>query len=61
MLIEQILTIVSIESPRLVLALEIFIFFWMGGTIFKVIVRRIMDDKSPHTNISKVLASIEKI
>mgnify|MGYP000049358553 CR=1 FL=1 len=60
MLIEQILAIVSIEAPRLVFALGIFIFFWIGGTIFKKIVRRIMDNKSSHANISKVLASIVK-
>jgi small-conductance mechanosensitive channel len=42
------------------MALGIFILFWIGGTIFKVIVRRIMEEKSPHANISQVLASIVK-
>ena len=47
-------------TPNLIIALGIFILFWIGGTIFKVIVRRIMEEKSIHANISQVLVSIVK-
>ena len=60
MLIKEILSIISMKAPSLVLAIGIFILFWISGTIFKKIVRRIMDEKSPHVNISRVLASIVK-
>ena len=48
------------KAPSIILALGIFILFWIGGTIFKMIVRRIMDEKSSHANISQVLSSIVK-
>jgi len=60
MLIEEILSKVSMMVPSLVLAIGIFILFWVSGTILKTIVRRIMDEKSPHANISRVLAGIVK-
>ena len=60
MIIEKILSIISLKAPTLLLALGIFILFWIGGTIFKAIVQRIMDEKSMHANISRVLAGIIK-
>ena len=60
MLIEEIISKVSIMAPSLVLAIGIFILFWVSGTILKTIVRRKMDEKSPHANIAKVLAGIVK-
>ena len=60
MLIEQIMSKVSIMAPSLILAIGIFILFWVSGTILKTIVRRKMDEKSPHANIAKVLAGIVK-
>ena len=60
MILEKILSIISMKTPSLILAIGIFIMFWISGTIFKIIVRRIMDEKSPHANISKVLAGIVK-
>ena len=60
MLIEEILSKVSMMVPSLVLAIGIFILFWVSGTILKTIVRRKMDEKSPHANIAKVLAGIVK-
>ena len=60
MLIEEILSKVLMMVPSLVLAIGIFILFWVSGTILKTIVRRIMDEKSPHANISRVLAGIVK-
>ena len=60
MVIEELVSIVSMKAPSIILALSIFIFFWIGGTIFKMIVRRIMDKKSSHANISQVLSGIVK-
>ena len=61
MLIEEILSKVSMKAPTLLLPIGIFILFWVSGRIFKVIVQRIMDEKSMHANISRVLAGIIKI
>ena len=60
MVIEGLISKVSIKAPSIILALVIFILFWIGGRIFKMIVRRIMDEKSSHANISQVLSSIVK-
>ena len=60
MIIEDILSKVSMKAPTLLLAIGIFILFWVGGIIFKAIVQRIMNEKSLHANISRVLASIIK-
>ena len=60
MLIEEIISKVSMQAPSLVLAIGIFTLFWVSGTILKTIVRRKMDEKSPHANIAKVLAGIVK-
>ena len=60
MIIEEILSKVAMKAPTLVLAIGIFILFWGGGIIFKAIVLRIMNEKSLHVNISRVLAGIIK-
>ena len=60
MIIEELVSKVSMKAPSIILALGIFILFWIGGTIFKMIVRRIMDEKSAHANISQVLSGIVK-
>ena len=60
MIIEEILSQVSMKAPILLLAIGIFILFWVGGIIFKAIVLRIMNEKSLHVNISRVLAGIIK-
>jgi len=60
MIIEEILSKVLMKTPTLLLAIGIFILFWIGGIIFKAIVQRIMNEKSLHANISRVLASIIK-
>ena len=60
MIIEEILSKVSMKAPTLLLAIGIFIMFWVSGIIFKVIVQRIMNEKSLHANISRVLGSIIK-
>ena len=60
MIIEELLSDVSMKAPSIILSLGIFIFFWVCGTILKTIVRRIMDEKSPHANISRVLSGIVK-
>ena len=60
MIIEEILSKVSMKAPTLLLAIGIFSLFWVGGIIFKAIVLRIMNEKSLHVNISRVLAGIIK-
>ena len=60
MFIEELVSKVSMKAPSIILALSIFILFWIGGTIFKILVRRIMDEKSSHANISQVLSGIVK-
>ena len=60
MLIEQIISKVSMMAPSLVLAIGIFTLFWVSGTILKTIVQRKIAEKSPHANIAKVLAGIVK-
>ena len=60
MIIEELVSKVLMKAPSIILAFGIFILFWIGGTIFKMIVRRIMDEKSSHANISQVLSSIVK-
>ena len=60
MVMEEILSEMSAKAPTLLLALGIFILFWVSGRIFKAIVQWIMDEKSMHANISRVLAGIIK-
>ena len=60
MIIDEILSTISMKAPILLLAIGIFILFWVGGIIFKAIVLRIMNEKSLHINISRVLAGIIK-
>ena len=60
MIIEEILSTISMKAPTLLLAIGIFIMFWVGGIIFKEMVLRIMNEKSLHVNISRVLAGIIK-
>ena len=60
MFIEEIFSVVSMKAPTLLLAIGIFVLFWVSGRIFKVIVQRIMNKKSLHANISRVLAGIVK-
>ena len=61
MIMEEILSEVSIKAPTFLFAIGIFILFWVSGRIFKAVVQRIMDEKSMHANISRVLAGIIKI
>ena len=60
MVIEEILSEVSMKAPTLLLAIGIFILFWVSGRIFKAIVQRIMNEKNLHENISRVLVGIIK-
>ena len=60
MIIKEILSEISLRAPTLLLAVGIFILFWVSGRIFKTVVQRIMDEKSMHANISRVLAGIIK-
>ena len=60
MIIEEILSKVSMKAPTLLLAFGLFILFWVGGRICKAVVQRRMNEKSLHVNISRVLAGIIK-
>ena len=57
---KEVISVISMKLPNLALAFGILILFWISGFILKKIVRRIMDEKSPHGNISRVLAGIVK-
>ena len=60
MIFEELLSNVSMKAPSIILSLGIFILFWVSGAILKIIVRRIMNEKSPHANIARVLSGIVK-
>tara|TARA_B100000315_G_scaffold232788_1_gene245327 strand:+ start:379 stop:873 length:495 start_codon:yes stop_codon:yes gene_type:complete len=60
MIIKELVSTISLKAPSLIFAIGIFFIFWVSGTILKKIVRKIMDEKSSHANISRVLASIVK-
>ena len=60
MLIEEIISKVSMMAPSLVLAMGIFTLFWIAGKIFKTMVKKILDERSPHADISRVFAGIVK-
>ena len=48
------------KLPDMLLAISIFFAFWLIGTIFKTMVRKLLDEKSPHKNISRVISGIIK-
>ena len=54
----EIISIVLIKAPNLLMAVGIFLLFWLAGSIFKSIVQRLLEEKSSHVNISRVLAGI---
>ena len=60
MVINETLSEVTMKAPTILLAIGIFVLFWVSGRIFKTIVQRIMDEKSLHENISRVLSGIVK-
>ena len=60
MLNKEILSIISLKAPSIIFALGLFILFWMSGTILYKVVIRVMDEKSTHSNISRVIAGIVK-
>ncbi len=60
MLNEEILSIISSKAPSIIFAVGLFILFWMSGIILYKVVIRVMDEKSTHSNISRVIAGIVK-
>ena len=60
MLHEKLLSIISTKAPDFLLAIGLFIIFWLSGRILKAIVLKIMNEKSVHANISQILASVVK-
>ena len=60
MLYEKLLSIISTKAPDCLLAMGLFVIFWLSGRILKAIVLKIMSEKSAHENISQILASVVK-
>ena len=60
MLYEKLLSIISTKAPDFLLAMGLFVIFWLSGRILKAIVLKIMNEKSVHANISQILASVVK-
>ena len=51
---------VTEKLPDILLAIGIFFVFWLIGTIFKTMAKKLLDEKSPHKNISRVISGIIK-
>ena len=60
MLYDKLLSIISTKAPDFLLAMGLFVIFWLSGRILKAIVLKIMNEKSVHVNISQILASVVK-
>ena len=58
--IDIITKLVTDKLPDILLSVGIFFAFWVIGTFFKTMVRKLLDEKSPHTNISRVISGIIK-
>ena len=56
----KIIELLVTKLPDFIVAIGIFIIFWIAGKIFKTMVKKTLDDRSPHANISRVLAGIIK-
>jgi len=56
----KIIELLVTKLPDFIFAIGIFIMFWIAGKIFKTMVKKALDDRSPHANISRVLAGIIK-
>ena len=56
----KIIELLVTKLPNLIFAFGIFIIFWIAGKILMNMVQKMLDEKSPHANISRVLAGIVK-
>ena len=56
----KIIELLVTKLPDLIFAFGIFIIFWIAGKILMNMVQKMLDEKSPHANISLVLAGIIK-
>ena len=56
----KIIELLVTKLPDLIFAFGIFIIFWIAGKILMNMAQKMLDEKSPHANISHVLASIIK-
>ena len=56
----KIIELLVTKLPDLIFAFGIFIIFWIAGKILMNMVQKMLDEKSPHANISRVLGSIIK-
>ena len=48
------------KLPDILLAVFILFAFWLIGTVLKTMVKKMLNEKSPHTNISMVISGIIK-
>ena len=60
MSIDIIIKSVTEKLPDILLAVAIFFVFWLIGTILKTMAKKLLDEKSPHKNISRVISGIIK-
>ena len=56
----KIIELLVTKLPDLIFAFGIFIIFWIAGKILMNMAQKMLDEKSSHANISRVLASIIK-
>jgi small-conductance mechanosensitive channel len=56
----KIIELLVTKLPDFIVAIGIFIIFWIAGKIFKTMVKKILDERSPHADTSRVLAGIVK-
>ena len=57
---EELLELISLYTPKIILGILIFIFFWFFSKLIQYGVSRFLENKNSDTNISKVIASIVK-
>ena len=56
----KIIELLITKLPNFIFAIGILIVFWIAGKILMSMARKLLDEKSPHGNISRVLAGIVK-
>ena len=56
----KIIELLITKLPNFIFAIGILIVFWIAGKILMSMAQKLLDEKSPHGNISRVLAGIVK-
>ena len=57
---KKIIELLVTKLPDLIFSFGIFIIFWIAGKILMNMTQKVLDEKSPHGNTSRVLAGIIK-